>query len=62
MNVEKTWADGNDAHDTDDAVKFTLYQFTGKQTVNQAFIENFISRGKTYNGVTQVTGVTNPVT
>lgn len=62
VNVEKTWADGNDAHDTDDAVTFTLYQFTGKQTVNQAFIENFISRGKTYNGVTQVTGVTNPVT
>ena len=62
INVSKTWADGNDAHDTDDAVTFTLYQFTGKQTVNQAFIEHFISKNKTYNGVTEVTGVTNPVT
>ena len=62
VNVSKTWADGNDAHTAEDAVTFTLYQFTGKQTVNQAFIENFISKDKTYNGVTQVTGMDNPIT
>jgi len=61
VNLSKTWADGNDAHGTDDAVTFTLYQFAGKQTVDQAFIENFISRGKTYSGVTMVNTVPNPV-
>ncbi|MCR5111521.1 MAG: Cna B-type domain-containing protein [Ruminococcus sp.] len=62
VNVAKTWADGNDVHGKEDAVTFTLYQFTGKQTVNQTFIENFIKSGLEYGGVTQVTGVDNPIT
>lgn len=61
VELTKTWADGNDAHGTDDAVTFTLYQFAGKQTVDQAFIESFISKGKTYNGVSVVNTVPNPV-
>ena len=61
VHVSKTWADGNDAHGTADAVTFTLYQFTGKQTINQAFIESFIAKNKVYNGVTQVSGVINPI-
>ncbi len=61
VNLTKTWADGNDAHGTEDAVTFTLYQFTGKQTVDQTFIENFILSGQ-YNGVSMVNTVQNPVT
>jgi len=60
VNVSKIWADGNDAHDANDAVTFTLYQFTGKQTVNQAFIDNFVKTGS-YNGVTVVSGIDNPI-
>lgn len=65
VTAAKTWADGNETHKGKDEVEFTLYRYTGSQTIDDAFINRFIENGKQMAGAALVASTAsqpNPVT